>query len=133
MNSLTNQDNPVKPGQPQPQPPGKEEEKGRHGEGGGQPKPEIPDIPEEVPKREIDRKPSDPKAVPGGPEQGPKKQIPDKGESEENNDVEEQDPDLLVEDDRDTGNKDPESLVDSRDRFPFPNKDTPYKKNKNGN
>src|SRR5688572_12358060 len=101
MNSLTNQDNPVKPGQPQPQPPGKEEEKGRHGEGGGQPKPEIPDIPEEVPKREIDRKPSDPKAVPDGPEQGPKRQIPDKGESEENNDVEEQDPDLLVEDDRD--------------------------------
>ena len=130
MNSLTNQDNPVKPGQPQPQPPGKEEEKGRHGEGGGQPKPEIP---EEVPKREIDRKPSDPKAVPDGPEQGPKRQIPDKGENEENNDVEEQDPDLLVEDDRDTGNKNPESLVDSRDRFPFPDKDTPYKKNKNGN
>lgn len=133
MNSQANQDTPVKPGQPQPTPPGKEEEKGRHGEGGGQPKPEIPDIPQEIPAREIDRKPSDPQSQ---PDQGPKQEIPDKGESEENNDVEEKDPsiavedtrnnkkDVLVEDDRDTNN---ESLVDSRDRFPFPNKQAPYK------
>lgn len=86
--------------------------------------PEIPNIPEEIPKREPDRKPTDPKSVPHqGQEQGPKKEIPDKEESEENNDVEEKSPDLLVENDNDT-----ESLVDSRDRFPFPNKETPYQK-----
>lgn len=124
MKSEVNQPQKPRPGQGQ-QPPGREE-KGTHGEGGGQPKPGIdsdkekenPDIPDEIPKREIDRKPSNPQTQPTeGPEQGPKKEMPDKGESEENNDVQEQSPDLMVEDDRDT-----ESLVDKRDRFPFPNK-----------
>lgn len=122
MKSEVNQPQQPAPGKGQ-QPPGREE-KGKHGEGGGQPKPdddrvkENPDIPDEVPKREIDRKPSNPQTQPTeGPEQGPRPQMPDKSESEENNDVQERSPDLLVEDDRDT-----ESLVDKRDRFPFPNK-----------
>ncbi|QEH39979.1 hypothetical protein [Chitinophaga sp. XS-30] len=121
MKSEVNHPQQPKPGQGQ-QPPGPE--KGGHGEGGGQPKPgndrvtETQEIPDEIPKREIDRKPSNPQTLPTeGPEQGPKPQMPDKGESEENNDVQERSPDLLVEDDRDT-----ESLVDKRDRFPFPNK-----------
>lgn len=108
-----------------PQPPGRQEEpQPDRGQGGGQPKPgndrdyETPDIPEELPKREIDRKPSDPQSVPDKePDKAPKQDIPDPAGSEENNDVQERSPDLMVEDDRDT-----ESLVDKRDRFPFPNK-----------
>lgn len=114
-----------------PQPPGrKEEPQPDRGQGGGQPKPgndqdyETPDIPEELPKREIDRKPSDPQSEPDaepkpempdkGPDKSPKQDIP---ENEENNDVEEQSPDIVGE----KKNED-DSLVDSRDRFPFPNK-----------
>lgn len=108
-----------------PQPPGKEEDQRKdRGQGEGQPKPgndqdyETPDIPQEIPKREIERKPSDPQSVPDeAPDKSPKQDIPDPGGSEENNDVQEKSPDILVEDDRDT-----ESLVDKRDRFPFPNK-----------
>ncbi|MGX5818030.1 hypothetical protein ACWKWU_07535 [Chitinophaga lutea] len=110
---------------PTPQKPGTEGgQTGQgHGQGGGQPKPgldkgnepERPDIPEEVPKREIERKPSDPQSVPDkAPDPAPTQEIP---ESEENNDVQEKSPDLMVEDDRDS-----ENLVDTRDRFPFPNK-----------
>lgn len=116
-------------------PPGREgEQQPDRGQGGGQPKPgndqERPDIPPEIPKREIDRKPSDPQSVPDEeepkkapepeipePATEPKQSISDPEGSEENNDVQEQSPDLMVEDDRDT-----ESLVDKRDRFPFPNK-----------
>lgn len=108
-----------------PQPPGREGDKQRdRGQGGGQPKPgndqdyETPDIPKEIPKREIERKPSDPQSEPEkDPDTAPKQDIPDPGGSEENNDVQEKSPDLMVEDDRDM-----ESLVDKRDRFPFPNK-----------
>jgi hypothetical protein len=119
-----------------PQPPGTQGDQQKdRGQGGGQPKPgndqdyETPDIPKEIPKREIERKPSDPQSVPDeAPDKGPEPEMPDPGNqpkqgiadpmgSEENNDVQEQSPDLLVEDDRDT-----ESLVDKRDRFPFPNK-----------
>lgn len=122
MNNDVNNPQQPRPGQGQ-QPPG-QDEKEKHGVGEGQPKPgtgtEIPPIPDEVPKRDVERTPSNPQTQPNqGPEQGPKQEIPDKGESEENNDVEEKafDKDLAVEDDRDT-----ESLVDTRDRFPFPNK-----------
>lgn len=115
---------------PNPTPPIEQPDENR-GQGGGQPKPGLeqepdkqnPDIPQEIPKREIDRKPSDPQSE---PEQGPRQEKPEKGrtehkpdipESEENNDVQEQSPDIVgqreIED---------ESIIDKRDRFPFPNK-----------
>lgn len=120
---------------PGPQPPGTQGDQQKdRGQGGGQPKPgndqdyETPDIPQEIPKREVERKPSDPQSVPDKePDKTPEPEMPEPGNrpqqrvndpdgSEENNDVQEKSPDL-VEDDRDT-----ESLVDKRDRFPFPNK-----------
>lgn len=139
------QPKPGQKGQNSQQPPGLEgnqernRDQGSHGQGGGQPKPGLdkgdkgedenkPDIPPEMPKREIERKPSDPQSE---PEVGPKPEIPDKApatepkqqgkdgppENEENNDVEEKSPDIVGEE-----KKEESSLVDTRDRFPFPNK-----------
>ena len=143
MKSQANQETQAKPGQKgqnSQQTPGLEgnqernRDQGSHGQGGGQPKPGLdkgedenkPNVPPEVPKREIERKPSDPQSEP--PETAPKPETPDKGpakgprqdipESEENNDVEEQSPDITGEEPK----KEDSSLVDSRDRFPFPNK-----------
>ncbi|WP_346316908.1 hypothetical protein [Chitinophaga sp. YIM B06452] len=150
MKSQANQDTQAKPGQVgqnSQQPPGKEgnqereRDQGSHGQGGGQPKPGLdkgenqqqPDIPQEVPKREIERKPSDPQSEPDtapkpempdkGPDKSPKQEIP---ENEENTDVEEKSPDIVGEeretDEKGNAKKEESSLVDSRDRFPFPNK-----------
>ena len=146
MKSQANQETQAKPGQKgqnSQHPPGLEgnqernRDQGSHGQGAGQPKPGLdkgdkeenenqPNVPPEVPKREIERKPSDPQSEP--PETAPKPEMPDKGpakgprqdipESEENNDVEEQSPDITGEEPK----KEDSSLVDSRDRFPFPNK-----------
>ncbi|WP_423736904.1 hypothetical protein [Chitinophaga caseinilytica] len=116
---------------PNPASPGIQPPDENRGQGGGQPKPgqgqepakQNPDIPKEIPKREIDRKPSDPQSE---PEQGPRQDKPEKGrenptpdipESEENNDVQEQSPDIVGE--REIEN---DSIIDKRDRFPFPNK-----------
>lgn len=125
---------------PNPAPPGVQPPDENRGQSGGQPKPGLgeepdkqnPDIPQEIPKREIDRKPSDPQSEPeqgprqdkpekgprqDGPEKGPREHKPDIPESEENNDVQEKSPDIVgqqrIED---------ESIIDKRDRFPFPNK-----------